>query len=114
MALYVVRKLVDTEIWCWISNSCSQLIVLHRPPWEAFQPISELEFMSFRDGMSWATLPVRDIDLRSFTAGRGKSDFNLSIHDCLWGFWKVTTTFRISYRSAHPGCHSEGAAEQSH
>ena len=27
-------------------------------------------------------MPFRD-------AGRGLSDFNLSIHDCLWGFWKA-------------------------
>ncbi|KAF8306264.1 phosphatases II [Clavulina sp. PMI_390] len=47
------------------------LIVLHRPPWEAFYPIAETEFMPFRD------------------AGRGRSDFNLTIHDCLWGFWKA-------------------------
>ncbi|KAF9518410.1 hypothetical protein BS47DRAFT_297949 [Hydnum rufescens UP504] len=47
------------------------LIVHRRPPWEAFRPIAELEFMPFRD------------------AGRGRSDFNTSIHDCLWGFWKA-------------------------
>ncbi|KAF8334985.1 protein-tyrosine phosphatase-like protein [Cantharellus anzutake] len=47
------------------------LIVLRRSPWEAFQPIAELEFMPFRD------------------AGRGRSDFATSIHDCLWGFWKA-------------------------
>ncbi|KAG2077730.1 phosphatases II [Suillus decipiens] len=46
------------------------LIVHNYTPWRCFQPISELEFMSFRD------------------AGRGPSTFNLSIHDCLWGFWK--------------------------
>jgi cell division cycle 14 len=40
-------------------------------PWEAFQPIAELEFMPFRD------------------AGRGPSDFNLTIQDCLWGFYKA-------------------------
>ena len=27
-------------------------------------------------------MPFRD-------AGRGRSDFDLSIHDCLWGFWKA-------------------------
>jgi cell division cycle 14 len=27
-------------------------------------------------------MPFRD-------AGRGRSDFNMSIHDCLWGFWKA-------------------------
>lgn len=27
-------------------------------------------------------MPFRD-------AGRGRSDFNISIHDCLWGFWKA-------------------------
>ncbi|TRM68477.1 protein-tyrosine phosphatase-like protein, partial [Schizophyllum amplum] len=47
------------------------LIVLRRAPWEAFHPISEMEFMPFRD------------------AGRGPSDFNLSIQDCLWGVWKA-------------------------
>jgi cell division cycle 14 len=40
-------------------------------PWEAFRPIAELEFMPFRD------------------AGRGSSDFNLTIHDCLWGMYKA-------------------------
>ena len=34
----------------------------------------------------------------SFAAGRGNSDFNLSIHDCLWGFWKVMIALRIRYR----------------
>jgi cell division cycle 14 len=48
-----------------------QLIVQQRAPWEAFQPIAELEFMPFRD------------------AGRGRSDFNLSIQDCLWGMYKA-------------------------
>ncbi|EKM59647.1 uncharacterized protein PHACADRAFT_114681 [Phanerochaete carnosa HHB-10118-sp] len=48
------------------------MIVQHRPPWEAFHPIAELEFMPFRD------------------AGRGRSDFNLSIQDCLWGIYKAT------------------------
>ncbi|EPQ59613.1 tyrosine protein phosphatase [Gloeophyllum trabeum ATCC 11539] len=47
------------------------MIVLRRAPWEAFHPIAELEFMPFRD------------------AGRGPSDFNLSIQDCLWGVWKA-------------------------
>ncbi|KAI9511288.1 tyrosine protein phosphatase [Russula earlei] len=47
------------------------LIVQQRAPWEAFQPIAELEFMPFRD------------------AGRGRSDFNLSIQDCLWGMYKA-------------------------
>ncbi|KAA1465963.1 phosphatases II [Dentipellis sp. KUC8613] len=47
------------------------LIVLQHAPWEAFQPIAELEFMPFRD------------------AGRGRSDFNLSIQDCLWGIFKA-------------------------
>ncbi|KAH9943029.1 phosphatases II [Epithele typhae] len=47
------------------------MIVQQRPPWEAFQPIAELEFMPFRD------------------AGRGPSDFNLSIQDCLWGIYKA-------------------------
>ncbi|KAL1743902.1 tyrosine protein phosphatase [Schizophyllum fasciatum] len=47
------------------------LIVLRRAPWEAFHPIAEMEFMPFRD------------------AGRGPSDFNLSIQDCLWGVWKA-------------------------
>lgn len=40
-------------------------------PWEAFRPIAELELMPFRD------------------AGRGSSDFNLTIHDCLWGMYKA-------------------------
>ncbi|KAG8961767.1 cell division control protein 14 [Tulasnella sp. 419] len=48
------------------------MIVQRRQPWEAFHPIAEMEFMPFRD------------------AGRGRSDFNLSIQDCLWGFWKAT------------------------
>ncbi|KAJ8475469.1 hypothetical protein ONZ45_g15597 [Pleurotus djamor] len=47
------------------------MIVQRRAPWEAFQPIAELEFMPFRD------------------AGRGPSDFNLNIQDCLWGIWKA-------------------------
>ncbi|KDQ14234.1 hypothetical protein BOTBODRAFT_33022 [Botryobasidium botryosum FD-172 SS1] len=47
------------------------MIVQRRAPWEAFHPIAELEFMPFRD------------------AGRGRSDFNLSIQDCLWGMWKA-------------------------
>jgi cell division cycle 14 len=47
------------------------MIVQRRAPWEAFHPIAEMEFMPFRD------------------AGRGPSDFNLSIQDCLWGIWKA-------------------------
>ncbi|KAF7353090.1 Phosphoprotein phosphatase [Mycena venus] len=47
------------------------MIVQRRAPWEAFHPIAELEFMPFRD------------------AGRGPSDFNLNIQDCLWGIWKA-------------------------
>ncbi|KAG6831863.1 hypothetical protein H0H92_006980 [Tricholoma furcatifolium] len=47
------------------------MIVQRRAPWEAFHPIAEIEFMPFRD------------------AGRGPSDFNLSIQDCLWGIWKA-------------------------
>ncbi|KAF8665767.1 hypothetical protein AX16_000215 [Volvariella volvacea WC 439] len=47
------------------------MIVQRRAPWEAFHPISEIEFMSFRD------------------AGRGPADFNLNIQDCLWGIWKA-------------------------
>ncbi|EJD54098.1 phosphatases II [Auricularia subglabra TFB-10046 SS5] len=47
------------------------MIVQRRAPWEAFHPIAEIEFMPFRD------------------AGRGRSDFNLSIQDCLWGVWKA-------------------------
>lgn len=47
------------------------MIVQQKAPWEAFSPIAELEFMPFRD------------------AGRGRSDFNLSIQDCLWGFYKA-------------------------
>jgi cell division cycle 14 len=47
------------------------MIVQRRAPWEAFHPIAEIEFMPFRD------------------AGRGPSDFNLSIQDCLWGMWKA-------------------------
>lgn len=47
------------------------MIVERRAPWEAFQPIAEVEFMPFRD------------------AGRGPSDFNLNIQDCLWGLWKA-------------------------
>ena len=47
------------------------MIVQKRAPWEAFHPIAEIEFMPFRD------------------AGRGPSDFNLSIQDCLWGIWKA-------------------------
>ncbi|KAG6901546.1 hypothetical protein C0995_010656 [Termitomyces sp. Mi166 len=47
------------------------MIVQRRAPWEAFHPIAEMEFMPFRD------------------AGRGPSDFNLSIQDCLWGVWKA-------------------------
>lgn len=48
-----------------------QMIVQQRPPWEAFHPIAEVEFMPFRD------------------AGRGRSDFNLNIQDCLWGIYKA-------------------------
>lgn len=47
------------------------MIVQRQAPWEAFHPIAEMEFMPFRD------------------AGRGRSDFNLSIQDCLWGVWKA-------------------------
>lgn len=47
------------------------MIVHRRTPWDAFHPIAELEFMPFRD------------------AGRGPSDFNLNIQDCLWGMWKA-------------------------
>ncbi|KAF9008809.1 phosphatases II [Cyathus striatus] len=47
------------------------MIVQRRAPWEAFHPIAEMEFMPFRD------------------AGRGPSDFNLNIQDCLWGVWKA-------------------------
>ncbi|KXN86287.1 Tyrosine-protein phosphatase CDC14 [Leucoagaricus sp. SymC.cos] len=47
------------------------MIVQRRAPWEAFHPIAELEFMPFRD------------------AGRGPSDFDLNIQDCLWGVWKA-------------------------
>ncbi|KAE9404464.1 phosphatases II [Gymnopus androsaceus JB14] len=47
------------------------MIVLRQAPWEAFHPIAEVEFMPFRD------------------AGRGPSDFNLNIQDCLWGIWKA-------------------------
>ncbi|KAF9268239.1 phosphatases II [Marasmius fiardii PR-910] len=47
------------------------MIVQRRAPWEAFKPIAEIEFMPFRD------------------AGRGPSDFNLNIQDCLWGVWKA-------------------------
>lgn len=47
------------------------MIVQHRAPWEAFQPIAEMEFIPFRD------------------AGRGPSDFNLNVQDCLWGIWKA-------------------------
>ncbi|CCM05656.1 uncharacterized protein FIBRA_07886 [Fibroporia radiculosa] len=47
------------------------MIVQQRPPWEAFHPIAEIEFMPFRD------------------AGRGRSDFNLNIQDCLWGVYKA-------------------------
>lgn len=47
------------------------MIVQRRAPWEAFHPVAELEFMPFRD------------------AGRGPSDFNLNIQDCLWGTWKA-------------------------
>jgi cell division cycle 14 len=45
--------------------------VQQRAPWDAFQPLAELEFKPFRD------------------AGRGLSDFNLSIQDCLWGVYKA-------------------------
>ena len=47
------------------------MVVHRRTPWEAFQPIAELEFLCFRD------------------AGKGRSDFNLNIQDCLWGVWKA-------------------------
>jgi len=47
------------------------MIVQRRAPWEAFHPVAELELMPFRD------------------AGRGPSDFNLNIQDCLWGVWKA-------------------------
>ena len=50
---------------------CLQLIVQQRAPWDAFQPLAELEFQPFRD------------------AGRGRADFNLSIQDCLWGMYKA-------------------------
>lgn len=47
------------------------MIVQRRAPWEAFKPVAEIEFMPFRD------------------AGRGPSDFNLNLQDCLWGVWKA-------------------------
>ncbi|KZV73558.1 phosphatases II [Peniophora sp. CONT] len=47
------------------------LIVQQRAPWDAFQPLAELEFQPFRD------------------AGRGRADFHLSIQDCLWGMYKA-------------------------
>ncbi|KAL5488370.1 CDC14 [Sanghuangporus weigelae] len=47
------------------------MIVQKKAPWEAFQPLAELEFRPFRD------------------AGRGVADFYLSIQDCLWGMWKA-------------------------
>lgn len=78
-----------TRLFSWLSSRCAQhipsitvlnssdpsprpqLIVQQRAPWDAFQPIAELEFMPFRD------------------AGRGHSDFNLNIQDCLWGVYKA-------------------------
>ena len=54
-----------------MANDVLQMIVQQRPPWEAFHPIAEVEFMPFRD------------------AGRGRSDFNLNIQDCLWGIYKA-------------------------
>lgn len=47
------------------------MIVQKKAPWEAFQPIAQIEFTPFRD------------------AGRGAPDFNLNIQDCLWGMWKA-------------------------
>ena len=68
MALYVVCCCFSRFLY---SADFLKMIVQKRAPWEAFQPIAELEFMPFRD------------------AGRGLSDFNLSIQDCLWGMWKA-------------------------
>jgi cell division cycle 14 len=68
MALYVVRLPLR---FLMATGTLPQMIVQRRAPWEAFQPIAELEFMPFRD------------------AGRGPPDFNLSIQDCLWGVWKA-------------------------
>jgi cell division cycle 14 len=71
MALYVVRS-PSLSFRCSIDRpTLPQMIVQRRAPWEAFQPIAELEFMPFRD------------------AGRGPPDFNLNIQDCLWGVWKA-------------------------
>lgn len=69
MALYVVSFFDGVPLV--LSLICSQMIVQKRAPWEAFNPVAELEFMPFRD------------------AGRGVSDFDLSIQDCLWGMWKA-------------------------
>lgn len=69
MALFVVGASIYASFTGLISPF--QMIVQRQAPWEAFHPIAELEFMPFRD------------------AGRGRSDFNLSIQDCLWGVWKA-------------------------
>ena len=69
MALYVVSILLCGPPAA--PTDVLQMIVQQRPPWEAFHPIAEIEFMPFRD------------------AGRGRSDFNLSIQDCLWGIYKA-------------------------
>lgn len=69
MALYTVR--IYQSLPSNTALNLSQMIVQRRAPWEAFHPVAEMEFMPFRD------------------AGRGPSDFNLSIQDCLWGLWKA-------------------------
>ena len=75
IALYIVRHFVHiyshAHPLTFTSLICPQMIVHRRTPWEAFQPIAELEFLCFRD------------------AGKGRSDFNLNIQDCLWGIWKA-------------------------
>lgn len=68
MALYVVSC---SRFRSSLQSDPLQMIVQRRAPWEAFHPIAEIEFMPFRD------------------AGRGPSDFNLNIQDCLWGIWKA-------------------------
>ena len=75
IALYIVRHFVHiyshAHPLTFTYLICPQMIVHRRTPWEAFQPIAELEFLCFRD------------------AGKGRSDFNLNIQDCLWGIWKA-------------------------
>jgi cell division cycle 14 len=62
--------------------------------------------------MVCSALFARVLVLIFSTAGRGKSDFNLTIHDCLWGFWKVRIAFCIRYYDILVHLRSVGKAQR--